>query len=557
MEASKGTVSAVLQNRRIIPRWRSPSEAVEGTKARVRSAESNASAGTSWITRLTESFAQLPSKATAVELYETAFLYGKEQLIPAEALKLTEHFRESSSALIRSTQENDLVLSSKSETAEHQLSHHFERAAANIKLIRKSLTLNSDRPLAWSELARHYLAVGEDKKAVKAMQAALHLGKTSRYVARAATRLFIHVDKPDRALHVLHRHAGVRYDPWLLAAEIATNSIIGKTSAHIRTARSIITSNQSSPRDISELSAALATIELVSGAHKKAKALFNLSLTDPTENTVAQAQWASERDSKIVIPVQAWDTPASNEARALAFRNSRQWGDAMRACAAWLADEPYSVRPSALGSFMGLLPEHVVMAEQFASAGLKSDQHNSLLLNNRAVSRAYQGKLSEAFDDVKNALNDKTAREDALLLATLGLVAFRGGQPNLGREYYSLSVEWFSFEKDRRSVAAALLHWAKEEVRIDSTASPAAERIAKKVIKSGLAAREPELMGLAETFIQKDSKQPKDKPDTKAAIDANPASLSTDELSHQRLLFNVPEKAHRPSLKLLKDSDFD
>lgn len=42
-----------------------------------------------------------------------------------------------------------------------------------------------------------------------------------------------------------------------------------------------------------ELTSAIATLELENGKHRSSKKLFNLSLDCPNENSLAQAQWVS------------------------------------------------------------------------------------------------------------------------------------------------------------------------------------------------------------------------------------------------------------------------
>jgi hypothetical protein len=282
------------------------------------------------------------------------------------------------------------------------------------------------------------------------------------------------------------------------------------------------------------------TIEIQYGATKKAKSLFNTSLLTPTANSLAQAQWAVEKDSSIIIPASAWsDTPAPYEASALAARQERNWRRVMYECAKWLADEPYSIRPTYMGSYISFFSELHGMAEQFASFGLLSEPNDTTLLNNRAVARAYLGKLEEAWLDIEKALSNSDGKDSAHLHATLGLLAFRSGLIDNGREFYRTSIAWFSKKRDKESLASAVLHYLREESRIDSSMIPRALEITKKIKNATSAAKSPELMGFCETLLTElvDKKEING-----AALERINAPASADEFKRQASLFEFPKK---------------
>jgi hypothetical protein len=418
---------------------------------------------------------------------------------------------------------------------------HDAAARHEIHRLRKQLAANPARPFCWSELARHFLIVGEQEKAKRSILAALKLAKHNAYLTRAATRLFVHIHEPDRALSLLRSNPSMTIDPWLLAAEIATSTVLSKQSRFINEAKRLIKSNLFEANQISELASAVGTVELDHGSIKRAKEWFTQSLLAPTDNSLAQAQWATEQDTKILIPEAAWQTPASYEAKTLASRQTRKWNKALQSCAAWLTDEPFSLRPALMGSYLGFRPESYAMAEQFASAGLRCDSTNIGLLNNRAVARAYQGKIHEAFADVQTALEYSSGRNNPHLMATLGLIAFRSGLTDLGRENYKLSIAWFSHSKERESVAVATLHLLREEMRVDRSAIPYSVEIAQRIAKLPIVMRQPEIIGMAELLFEEAKKY------TNAEFDPNHhrlvAPTSPFQFYHQASLFNVPEKA--------------
>jgi len=549
LEAIKDSLDSVIKNRTVIPRWKSPQGAIEAQTFDKKQLSDRTALGDPWIKRLIAAFEQFPSPSTAHELYETALLYKNDDCLSPAARELARPLREAA----RLPEGMPLQYNASTARAAFDLvgdsvDVHEEAARLEIHRLRRLLGETPDRPFCWSELSRNFLVVGEDEKAIRCMQAALKLATRNRYLYRAATRLFVHVQDPERALTLLRSGPGIGSDPWLLAAEIATATASKKTSRYIDIAKQSLLAPKLQEYQLSELAAAVGTVELMNGANKRARKLFNFSLVAPTENSLAQAQWAVEQESRILIPASAWQTPASYEAKTLALRRKRDWPNAISACAAWLAEEPFSIRPALVGSHMAFRPEHQRKMEQFATAGLRRDSDNFALLNNRAVARAYQGRIQDAYSDVQKALQHAPGRNDAHLMATLGLIAFRSGLPELGREYYELSIAWFSVEKKRASTAAAALYLAREEMRTNQSAIPLSVALAKDIARSSWAIRHPELIGMTELVIE-EARTPAN---TKIALNSESAVVPTslDDLRRQASLFRVPDKAKQLAPRL-------
>ena len=539
MESNKFNAESILADRAVIPRWKPPHQAVETHNASSEIIARREKIGSSWISRLEGRYGQTQSRFDENDLVETATLYGKSERFP-EHLKVTGATRVSISPT-DATFRDSLVLG-------ESVDVHEQRSRGEISRLRKAVADDPDRPFCWSELSRHYLVVGQKKKAAQCMHAALKLSKNNIYLKRAAARLFVHVEDIDLSLYLLRSAPSFRHDPWLLAAELATTSMIQGKSRFVDDAQRLLASGKFSDRETSELAAALGTVELENGSIKRAKALFGASLSDPTENSLAQAQWACERESKIVIPTSAWLTPEPHEARTLASRHQHEWHDALQTCAAWLADEPFSVRPALMGSYLGFRPEHTSMAEQFATAGLRCDSSNFMLLNNRAVARAYQGKIKEAYSDVSAALQYRDARNDAHLMATLGLIAYRSGQPELGRSYYGLSIAWFKHLKDRMSIFSAILHQLREEIRHNSSSIDLAIDMARRVKQSPFVVGRPELVGLADLVLQEASELLENQSDYFGSTYSS--HIDVDDFIRQAHLFKIPDVAKQHIAKL-------
>ena len=130
---------------------------------------------------------------------------------------------------------------------------------------------------------------------------------SNRFILRSAVRLYVHLDEPDTAHRVLSDSASTPVDPWLVAAEIAVCTLLGRRSRLIKRGRDMLISGHHSTRDTAELASALGTIELEADASKRARRLFGSSLDDPTDNAVAQAVWAT-RTLKISKSISRWSS---------------------------------------------------------------------------------------------------------------------------------------------------------------------------------------------------------------------------------------------------------
>lgn len=455
-------------------------------------------AASAWMTKLQQNFEDGRSTHAAAELVETAAVLGRGDEV---ANAQTAYSRTPQSVVAaRATAITDKSPLPQIDLLDdgENLMAAYQIAGQCIGKLRSRLHKYAGQPLLWSELARHYVIVGEDKKASNAMRCALKLAGPTRYLHRAAARMYIHLGESEQALAILRSHPDLKRDPWLLSAEIATASVARRPSRHLLIAAGILDARHFPARHISELASAVATVELMNGNGRRAKKLFAQSLIDPTENSLAQAEWATEKDSLIRIPDRAWQTPVSHEANALVSRSRRDWDSVIQTSALWLADEPYSIRPAALGSCLAFIRSHAAAAERFASAGLYSNPQSAFLLNNRAVARAYLGRIIEAYQDLERALAQPSERDNPYHMATLGLVAFRSGEFELGRDCYEHSLSWFSSQKARGSMVLAFLHWLREEIHIRSDSVEEGLSVARDLIKTKDPFLDPEISSMME-----------------------------------------------------------
>jgi len=292
---------------------------------------------------------------------------------------------------------------------------------------------------------------------------------SNRFVARSAARFFVHLDDSERALKALSK-AQARNDPWLLAAHIAVSDIAGKTSGLMKTGKAMSTSGNFSDFSLAELRAAIATTEMGAGGDKRARRLFESALISPTENALAQVRWAEQQMQREIV-----DTPVAvkrdYEAQARFYLSHQNWDAAGIEIKKWLRDEPFSTRPAIIGSFISsVIQEDYTSALLLIKEGLRANPEDVTLINNEAFCLASLNRVDEAIKALNRIPSDKihTVTDAIALNATLGLIQFRGGQPDEGRASYRRALELAGKRDVARSKALALAFFAREEARIKS-----------------------------------------------------------------------------------------
>ena len=353
-------------------------------------------------------------------------------------------------------------------SSDANLSSGLDVARRVIATRRIQLRLWPRDPISWRDLARAYAVTGHTKKASRAMDVALQLSPNHRVVLRLAARLAFHLGRADEAYTHIARHPRTKTDPWLMATELAFAQIVDRSPRFARDGYRFVDEARYSPGHLSELAGALATLDLAAGKHRRARGLFRRSLEDPTENAVAQVEWAKRTEPSLVVPQMARQVPNSFEAHYWRARRAGNWAVAVACAKDWLLDEPFSSRPATYGSSIAAMAlDDYSAAESFARMGLVADQKDNSLWNNLAVALARRDKpydAAYAFSRITASPRDSLPRFVAN--ATRGLIAFRMGQVELGRRWYS-EADLGASDGDMRKLV--LLHWATEELRVDRT----------------------------------------------------------------------------------------
>jgi Flp pilus assembly protein TadD len=322
-----------------------------------------------------------------------------------------------------------------------QIPPRVRRAGTAIRSLRHRLANDPRSAVGWCDLSRSLVVVGKLTDARRAILTAVQLAPSSRYILRSASCCLETLQEPDLALSILRRSEALGSDPWLMSAALAVGRLAGGTPPSARSARAILDDGNWNPRDLSELSAELGTIEMTSSA-RRARQLFRRSAVDPTENALAQIEWATLVDTGLAIPIDTSHTLNADEAIARKSIQDGTWDSAADSALSWQTDQPFS-------SEAGIIASSVLSSglqrfdDGFAAAqdGLRSNPSNLGLLNNAAYSLIELGDAQRARAYLSQiALEEADSRQLAIVSATQGLLSFREGDPERGSSLYEASA---------------------------------------------------------------------------------------------------------------------
>ncbi|MEX2411342.1 MAG: hypothetical protein WD607_08240 [Candidatus Paceibacterota bacterium] len=322
------------------------------------------------------------------------------------------------------------------------------------------------------ELSRYYSILGQENNAVQTMKIALNLAPNNRFILRSATRLFAHYntsqnDYLDYIHRILRNSPMSNFDPWLASAEISISTIKGQNSRLIKKGIELINSGNISPFNYTELASSIGTVEMLNGSIKKSRELFNKSLISPNDNSLAQIEWASTKDSQLEVMQEEFEVKMNFEALALDNYEHKEYNKALDNAAKWFKDQPFSMRPIMFGSNLA----STIMKDQdksiaFLNAGLQSHPNNPQLINNLAYALALDNKPKEALKYL-DKIRDESKIEivtKICLKATKGLAYFRSGFVDPGRQLYIEAIEQSKKINNQYLNWIAILNYAREEI---------------------------------------------------------------------------------------------
>lgn len=463
------TARNAQSNRDVIPRWRSIRRTVEaGEFQRLvvareldeRQQHDLASARDEWLRHRDE--------VAASEFVGSALVAGE----PSVAHEAAAYLLQSGSTPILQNLGMRAVDRSPTAGMEPNLERPSSETPATFfyeRIARDKRRLKSDprNAIAWTDLARRYTVLGQFDLAERALRAALQLAPSSRYVHRVAARFYVHIGRPDKAHALLLRQPRTVEDPWLSAAFLSAASIGGLPVGGLKRPRRLAEDDRFRAIERAELMSEIATIDFRGGADKKARQLFQRSLLSPTDNSLAQVEWASHALPTLEVPLEGLDVPYAAEALALAAGEKGEWETALRQAESWIDDQPFDTGAAAFASYVAAVGlERWAEAAAIAEMGLRARPGDLILTNNLAYSLAEEGRLLEAGKVLRRADASMGAAADRVaLLATAGLIQFRLGEADSGRSLYRSAIERARRAGDQPLEAMARAMFAREELQ--------------------------------------------------------------------------------------------
>lgn len=294
------------------------------------------------------------------------------------------------------------------------------------------------------ELARHYMSSGLWEKAKQEVLIAVHLAPNDRYVSRCAVRCFLHVKDADQAKHVLNHNKSLKTDPWLIASDIVIDSIRNKSPRSYKWALQMIDNGDYTPRSLTELSMSLAMLEYQNnGKKKKIRKYVDFSLIDPIDNSLAQAQWLSNKE-KVEIDLNAsQQVKFDYEVETITHLHSQEYAKAFEHSLSWIEDSTFSRNAIITASNIAtIFLDNINDGINILRAGLIANPNAAMLLNNLAYHLLKQGKVEEGATYLQkiNETEVFSAESRICITATTGLLCFRKGDITNGKVLYESAI---------------------------------------------------------------------------------------------------------------------
>lgn len=464
-------VDAEERNRNVIPRWRD-------FRTTLALGELNSSSGIEPRTIILEGsldeqitdWQNNRSLAFATDLVGSGLVIGRSEEIEEAAdfiLSARSHATDLQRRVAKQAKDPNLFaqLSHSKELITSSSDELISCSQKRVRSHRAQLQNAPRNPIRLVELSREYATLGSIKKALRAMDTAVSLAPANRFVLRSAVRLYVHAKEFDKAHYVLRRAPSLRSDPWLLSAEIAVSMRRDVTSGHVGTAMRQISDDNHAAFDVSELASALATLEMHNANGKLARKLFRQALRNPTENSVAQAEWASRSMQNLSVEVLQYNTPRKFEALGWSQFKHGVWDKALDQGKKWIFDQPFAVSPIVFTGMVATVVEDFDMGEQIFKFGLNANPENVILKNNLAFTLASNNKPQEAESEIESINRSSlTVVERVTTTATEGLIKFRSGLKDEGRELYRRAIEIARENKEPSYAMRALVFLAREEI---------------------------------------------------------------------------------------------
>jgi tetratricopeptide (TPR) repeat protein len=143
--------------------------------------------------------------------------------------------------------------------------------------------------------------------------------------------------------------------------------------------------------------------------------------------------------------------PFAAEALARAASDEGDWAEALAQAESWLDDQPFDTNAALVGSYVASIGlEDWEVSADIARVGLRARPGDVMLTNNLAYALIEAGQLREASMALSQLdLSSLSDTDRIVVTATLGLLRFRSGDLEAGRQLYSRSIDLARRNGDR------------------------------------------------------------------------------------------------------------
>ena len=359
----------------------------------------------------------------------------------------------------------------------------IETIQSRIRSLRQIANGGCRDPFAFIDLAFFYVLLAQNEKASRCAQIALALAPQNPLILRAVARFYLHADKaPDRSVRILRNSPVTKMNPLLLSADIAISEAFGLKSPLRKIGRKVVFEGDFHPWILAELAGTIGTMELNSFSSSKAKKCFRIAAKCPDENTFAKLQWVSQRINVLETIEDECRPNATFEAEAIAYYHAERFDEALNSAINWARFQPFTSRSAVFASFVssdGL--EDYASAISVLEHALIASPNSFTLKNNLAFAFASSSRVEDALKVMREVdVSALSRKEAAVAKATNGLITFRLGEQEHGRNLYAAAASEFRKIGDTYRAALAEVYWAREELEARTNES-------KEMVKKALA----------------------------------------------------------------------
>lgn len=405
-------------------------------------------------------------------LYAAEFLLKHPDECSSLALDVAQSIINVSAPGQPSLIQNETTFETKADKLINELQTQENDLKARIGLLKRQIHEYCYNPIVYCELARNYASLGMDEKAKIYMNYAVSLAPHSRYVSRCAARFYVHIKDYDRAKRVLLDNGYIKSDPWLLAAEIAVESVMDRSSRYLKTGRQLVLSGNVSSFSSSELCLAICNEDRNSGKRRDANKMYERGMVDPNDNSLAQAEFFAKEKGISNIDFNSFQRIVhKNEADTRRALSEEKHEEAFISSLKWMLDYRFEHRPIefAFGISCDYLKKYDY-AINIVKRFLITNPKDLTATNNLVYVLGLSDRIDEAEQVLENINKRHNISENSItsngicLIATCGLIEYRKGNISEGRKMYNTAIMAANKQKNKNLSAKARLNMIREEV---------------------------------------------------------------------------------------------